>query len=361
MSAPNPFIANGTCFHGPGKAVDEWFPCGNAVLGDKSCCQGGDMCLSSRACYNGRFGITYLAGCSDPESTVGRPGVLQRHVRRMGCMRAVGAADDAHVGRRVLVPTDVPHRCLHRRGDAPQRRPATDGAGRQRHMAARLRSDADAAERRGPANGHLDDNDDNDDDHDPDAADDDNDDYDDTGIELTAASDGHRDDTRRRKRRADHGRLGRHRHRSRLRMHFPILRHHLPVLGPEAVEEAGQSAGGAGTRRDEGDGRPRPLGVEDGLAQVEREDGADGRAGFDRGAAQVGAGQHAGLNNRQTFSAGKNYGGVEVDDLLVVCERLRAQVWDRPPSAPFVHLVSDPINASAGTRKTLLQLFWIIQ
>ncbi|KAK2016822.1 hypothetical protein LZ32DRAFT_615065 [Colletotrichum eremochloae] len=67
MSAPNPFIANGTCFHGPGQVVDEWFPCGNAVLGDKSCCQGGDMCLSSRACYNGRFGITYLAGCSDPE------------------------------------------------------------------------------------------------------------------------------------------------------------------------------------------------------------------------------------------------------------------------------------------------------
>ncbi|KAK2043703.1 hypothetical protein LZ31DRAFT_467797 [Colletotrichum somersetense] len=67
MSAPNPFIANGTCFHGPGEAVDEWFPCGNAALGDKSCCQGGDMCLSSRACYNGRFGITYLAGCSDSE------------------------------------------------------------------------------------------------------------------------------------------------------------------------------------------------------------------------------------------------------------------------------------------------------
>ncbi|KAK1585004.1 uncharacterized protein LY79DRAFT_519498 [Colletotrichum navitas] len=67
MSAPNPFIANGTCFHGPGEAVDEWLPCGNVVFGDKSCCQAGDMCLSSRACYNGRFGITYLAGCSDPE------------------------------------------------------------------------------------------------------------------------------------------------------------------------------------------------------------------------------------------------------------------------------------------------------
>ncbi|KAJ0161380.1 hypothetical protein CTA2_6323 [Colletotrichum tanaceti] len=67
MGAPNPFITNGTCFRGPGQEVAEWFPCGNAVLGDKTCCQGGDMCLSSRACYNGRFGITYLAGCSDPE------------------------------------------------------------------------------------------------------------------------------------------------------------------------------------------------------------------------------------------------------------------------------------------------------
>ncbi|WQF77430.1 hypothetical protein CDEST_02444 [Colletotrichum destructivum] len=67
MGAPNPFITNGTCFRGPGEEVEEWFPCGNAVFGDKTCCQGGDMCLSSRACYNGRFGITYLAGCSDPE------------------------------------------------------------------------------------------------------------------------------------------------------------------------------------------------------------------------------------------------------------------------------------------------------
>ncbi|EFQ32486.1 hypothetical protein CGRA01v4_05921 [Colletotrichum graminicola] len=67
MSALNPFIANGTCFHGPDEAVEEWLPCGNVVFGDKSCCQAGDMCLSSRACYNGRFGITYLAGCSDPE------------------------------------------------------------------------------------------------------------------------------------------------------------------------------------------------------------------------------------------------------------------------------------------------------
>ncbi|KAL0936033.1 uncharacterized protein CTRU02_208248 [Colletotrichum truncatum] len=66
MSAPNAFISNGTCYYGPGKEVGDWFPCGNAALGDKTCCQGGDMCLSSRACYNPRYGITYLAGCSDP-------------------------------------------------------------------------------------------------------------------------------------------------------------------------------------------------------------------------------------------------------------------------------------------------------
>ncbi|KAK1676097.1 hypothetical protein BDP55DRAFT_631786 [Colletotrichum godetiae] len=63
----NPYISNGTCYHGPGDEVGEWFPCGNADLGYKTCCQGGDMCLSSHACYNGRFGITYLAGCSDPD------------------------------------------------------------------------------------------------------------------------------------------------------------------------------------------------------------------------------------------------------------------------------------------------------
>ncbi|KAF6835658.1 hypothetical protein CPLU01_04128 [Colletotrichum plurivorum] len=68
MSVLNPFISNGTCYFGPGKpAAEEWFPCGNAELGDKTCCQRGDMCLSSKACYNGRYGITYLAGCSDPE------------------------------------------------------------------------------------------------------------------------------------------------------------------------------------------------------------------------------------------------------------------------------------------------------
>lgn len=95
MSVLNPFISNGTCYFGPGKqAAEEWFPCGNAELGDKTCCQGGDMCLSSKACYNGRYGITYLAGCSDPEyqhPSCPDKGALdgrhkhQRHFRRLDC------------------------------------------------------------------------------------------------------------------------------------------------------------------------------------------------------------------------------------------------------------------------------------
>lgn len=72
MSQPNAFISNGTCYVGPGaRAADIFFPCGNDALGRKSCCQSGDMCLSSRACFNQRFGVTYLSGCSDP--TFGDP------------------------------------------------------------------------------------------------------------------------------------------------------------------------------------------------------------------------------------------------------------------------------------------------
>lgn len=64
----NAFISNGTCYYGPGeKAASVFFPCGNDALGHKTCCQAGDMCLSNRACYNGEFGVTYLAGCSDPD------------------------------------------------------------------------------------------------------------------------------------------------------------------------------------------------------------------------------------------------------------------------------------------------------
>ncbi|KAF4910895.1 hypothetical protein CGCF415_v004767 [Colletotrichum fructicola] len=67
MTELNAFISNGTCYHASGKKVDEWLPCGNTAFGQFTCCQRSDMCLSSRACYNARFGVTYLGGCSDPE------------------------------------------------------------------------------------------------------------------------------------------------------------------------------------------------------------------------------------------------------------------------------------------------------
>ncbi|TPX11644.1 uncharacterized protein E0L32_007623 [Thyridium curvatum] len=68
MGTPNPFISNGTCYFGPNqKASSQFLPCGNDLFGRQTCCQAGDVCLSNHACYNGRFGVTYLAGCSDPE------------------------------------------------------------------------------------------------------------------------------------------------------------------------------------------------------------------------------------------------------------------------------------------------------
>ncbi|SPO07075.1 uncharacterized protein DNG_09769 [Cephalotrichum gorgonifer] len=67
MSDPNPFVSNGICYLGPDSEADDlMFPCGNAALGHKACCQAGDMCLANRACFNGEFGVTYLSGCSDP-------------------------------------------------------------------------------------------------------------------------------------------------------------------------------------------------------------------------------------------------------------------------------------------------------
>ena len=67
MASSNPFISNGTCYVGPGvEAADAFFPCGNDALGHKTCCGAGDMCLSSRACFNQQHGLTYLLGCSDP-------------------------------------------------------------------------------------------------------------------------------------------------------------------------------------------------------------------------------------------------------------------------------------------------------
>ncbi|KAK3361171.1 hypothetical protein B0T24DRAFT_642534 [Lasiosphaeria ovina] len=68
MGSLNPWLSNGTCYYAAGKQSDDSFiPCGNDALGHKSCCTAGDVCLSQNACYDAAFGLTYLAGCSDPE------------------------------------------------------------------------------------------------------------------------------------------------------------------------------------------------------------------------------------------------------------------------------------------------------
>ncbi|KAI0889446.1 uncharacterized protein GGS22DRAFT_153904 [Annulohypoxylon maeteangense] len=61
------YISNGTCFFGPGQVADSnYIPCGNAALmGPQSCCYAGDYCLSSTACWNKEYVVTYVAGCTD--------------------------------------------------------------------------------------------------------------------------------------------------------------------------------------------------------------------------------------------------------------------------------------------------------
>lgn len=67
MSDYDPDISNGTCYYKDGlRLPSRYIPCGNKALGHKTCCESLDMCLSSRACYNGQYGVTYLAGCTDP-------------------------------------------------------------------------------------------------------------------------------------------------------------------------------------------------------------------------------------------------------------------------------------------------------
>ncbi|KIV88428.1 hypothetical protein PV10_08113 [Exophiala mesophila] len=62
----NQDISSGLCFRDvEDRASDGFIPCGNAALGHKSCCQAFDVCLSSNACYNGEYGVTYIAGCTD--------------------------------------------------------------------------------------------------------------------------------------------------------------------------------------------------------------------------------------------------------------------------------------------------------
>ncbi|KAI1630455.1 hypothetical protein EDD37DRAFT_646170 [Exophiala viscosa] len=64
----NPNISNGTCYYTNGQeAPSEFIPCGNAALGHIPCCEYNDICLSSNACYNAPYGVTYLAGCTDAD------------------------------------------------------------------------------------------------------------------------------------------------------------------------------------------------------------------------------------------------------------------------------------------------------
>ncbi|EXJ77334.1 hypothetical protein A1O3_09560 [Capronia epimyces CBS 606.96] len=66
MANYNPDISNGTCYYADGEeAPSRFIPCGNEAIGHKACCESLDMCLSSSACYNGQYGVTYLAGCTD--------------------------------------------------------------------------------------------------------------------------------------------------------------------------------------------------------------------------------------------------------------------------------------------------------
>ena len=63
----NPNISWGRCFfdNSGDEAPSRYIPCGNANFGHVACCESQDMCLSSNACYNGQFGVTYLSGCTD--------------------------------------------------------------------------------------------------------------------------------------------------------------------------------------------------------------------------------------------------------------------------------------------------------
>ncbi|POS77787.1 hypothetical protein DHEL01_v203815 [Diaporthe helianthi] len=63
----NLFVSNGTCYIGSKEQADKkMIPCGNAANEHAACCQAGDNCLESSVCYNGEYGVTYVAGCTDP-------------------------------------------------------------------------------------------------------------------------------------------------------------------------------------------------------------------------------------------------------------------------------------------------------
>jgi hypothetical protein len=63
----NPYVSFGRCYFDDSgdEAPDRFIPCGNINFGNVTCCQSQDMCLSSNACYNPQYGMTYVAGCTD--------------------------------------------------------------------------------------------------------------------------------------------------------------------------------------------------------------------------------------------------------------------------------------------------------
>ncbi|KAF2973497.1 hypothetical protein GQX73_g223 [Xylaria multiplex] len=69
MAEINPSMSNGSCWSNVNTALGiDYIPCGNVADGNSyACCRTEDNCLSSNACYNGKFGITYLAGCTTPD------------------------------------------------------------------------------------------------------------------------------------------------------------------------------------------------------------------------------------------------------------------------------------------------------
>ncbi|KPI39545.1 uncharacterized protein AB675_3274 [Cyphellophora attinorum] len=66
--ADDPESSFGKCyFDDSGKeSPSRFIPCGNVNFqGHIACCQSGNVCLSSSACYDGLTGMTYRAGCTD--------------------------------------------------------------------------------------------------------------------------------------------------------------------------------------------------------------------------------------------------------------------------------------------------------
>ena len=63
----DPYTSFGKCYFDSSgtEAPGRFIPCGNVNYGNISCCQSGNMCLDSHACYDGLTGMTYVGGCTD--------------------------------------------------------------------------------------------------------------------------------------------------------------------------------------------------------------------------------------------------------------------------------------------------------